>query len=932
MLDSLRGASPTAAMASRAQPLPASPLSFLDPPTVPGNLGRLGPYRVVAELGRGGMAVVYQARHATLNRVVALKMILAADATSAAVQRFRNEAEAVVTLDHPHIVPIYEVDEHQGRPYFSMKLIKGGSLAQALHGNRLGQREAVDIMAKVARAVHYAHQRGILHRDLKPSNILLDTDCQPYVADFGVAKRTETDSALTQSGVVLGTPSYMAPEQAAGRTGAVTTLADVYGLGAVLYEVVTRRPPFRGETVLETIRQVQEKDPARPSDIDPRVDRDVETICLKCLQKDPRRRYASAHDLAEDLDRYLAGKPIRARPVGAWERLGKWRRRHPAAAILGTLCLLLFLAGFGLVAWQWRRAEAEAEDARRHFQLARETVDRYLTAVSEDPQVKAGNVEPLRRQLLALARDYYEAFVRDHADDADLRAELGRAYGRLGIITSLLDAPPQSLPYFQQKQGVFERLCQDHPQEADYRRELADTYWHLGYGLHYAGQGQAAWDAFQQARRLWEELAEQYPDEPEYPARLIRTLNSLGRSYCIHGQTNEAEPIYQDGEAAYARWTQHHAAEARHQESYAWLRANQGSLFCQSGRLEAAPGPLKEAVALAQSLVDGHAKEPAYQDLLRHALTQLGQTYRLAGQPERAEAALRKAYAVAARLAQEHPAGAEYRAAVAETLQQLAQVLCDGGNRPTEAHAAFREALAIHEKLMDEYPDSKPFYWMFWGSWCDFLDDLQESGQLEAALEQTNKVIRRWEGKTSRDQPGYPEQHVVPSCYGQRARTLLLMKRFAAARQDVERAIRMSNGEEQAGFQRLRDLTDAAALLEQGSLARAAAAVQTVAARTPKDGQLLYFCAVLFARCAAAAAQDSSAATPERISEIESYAVRALVLLRQAKAAGYFRLQRQRARLGNDLAFEPLRGRADFRRLLAELAEVSPTSKADGPH
>jgi serine/threonine-protein kinase len=249
-----------------------------------------GDYELLDEIAHGGMGVVYCARQISLNRPVALKMIRAgAFASVEDIQRFHAEAEAAAALDHPHIVPIYEVGEHEDQRFFSMKLIEGGSFAGRIASLKSRPRDAAALMATVARAVRHAHQRGILHRDLKPSNILIDPEGQPHVTDFGLAKRVDSDSGLTLSGAVVGTPSYMSPEQAAGRTRSITTASDVYGLGAVLYHLMTGAAPFHADSVMGTLRQVIERDPARPRTLDPTVNRDLETIALKCLDKDPAR-------------------------------------------------------------------------------------------------------------------------------------------------------------------------------------------------------------------------------------------------------------------------------------------------------------------------------------------------------------------------------------------------------------------------------------------------------------------------------------------------------------------------------------------------------------------------------------------------------------------------------------------------------------------
>lgn len=304
-----------------------------------------GEYELLAEIARGGMGVVYRARQVRLNRVVALKMILAGQfAGQADVQRFHTEAEAAAQLDHPCIVPIYEVGEHEGHHFFTMGFVDGGSLASRLLQGPLSLREAALLLRQIAEAVQYAHERGVIHRDLKPANILLDRAGQPRISDFGLAKNIDHDSGLTASGQVMGTPSYMPPEQAAGLTNKIGSAADVYSLGAILYEMLVGRPPFRAATLLETLEQVRSQEPVAPSRLQPGLHRDLETICLKCLQKESAKRYESAAALADDLARFLRGEPIAARPVSQVERVWRWAKRKPALAGLMASVAVLIVA------------------------------------------------------------------------------------------------------------------------------------------------------------------------------------------------------------------------------------------------------------------------------------------------------------------------------------------------------------------------------------------------------------------------------------------------------------------------------------------------------------------------------------------------------------------------------------------------------------
>ena len=316
------------------------------------NFRELGDYELLEEIGRGAQGVVYRARQKSLNRVVALKIIGVGHwATKAHVKRFRLEAEAAARLDHPFIVPIHEIGESNGSCYFSMQLVEGGQLDQVVKREPMPSRPAAELIAKLARTVDYAHQRGILHRDIKPGNILLDAKGDPHLTDFGLARLLETESTVTRTTEALGTPSYMAPEQARGGNAQLSSATDVYGLGAVLYQLLTGHPPFVGETTYETIRLVLDTDPRQPRLLNPKVDRDLSTICLKCLEKDPKQRYASALGLAEDLEHWLRHEPTQARRAGILIRGNKWIRRKPLAAAL----IVSLVALAAVISWNiWK--------------------------------------------------------------------------------------------------------------------------------------------------------------------------------------------------------------------------------------------------------------------------------------------------------------------------------------------------------------------------------------------------------------------------------------------------------------------------------------------------------------------------------------------------------------------------------------------------
>ena len=325
---------------------------------------RFGDYELLEEIARGGMGIVFKARQTSLNRLVALKMILSRQlAGDEEVKRFKSEAEAAAKLDHPGIVPIFEIGEHEGQHYFSMGFVEGKSLQDELRDGPVSPREAAEVCHQVAEAIAFAHGQGVIHRDLKPGNILISRELGPKLTDFGLAKLSDTDHNLTATGQILGTPAYMPPEQARGDAQAIGPLSDIYSLGAVLYCLLTGRPPFQAADPIDTLRQVIEQEPVSPRVINREVPKDLETVCLKCLEKDPRHRYQSAREVENELGRFRHGQPIKAHPLTSVERTCRWCRRHKGIAILISSLAVAIIAGLASTSywvWWYRNAEGEA--------------------------------------------------------------------------------------------------------------------------------------------------------------------------------------------------------------------------------------------------------------------------------------------------------------------------------------------------------------------------------------------------------------------------------------------------------------------------------------------------------------------------------------------------------------------------------------------
>ena len=509
-------------------------------PEIPG-------FEILSELGRGGMGVVYRARQVSANRLVALKVVRSevlekVDSTTRAnaLERFRTETNAAASLQHDNIIAVYEVGEvpakNQMRAplrYYAMRFVRGMSLMELLRDGPLENRRAAVYMVQIARALQSAHDQGILHRDMKPHNVMVEqaTD-RPLVADFGLAKFIHSDNSITYAGQIMGTPSYMSPEQAQDAS-LVTAAADQYSLGATLYHLLTGHPPFAAPSVQETFRQILEKPPVRLRESNPAVDRDLETICMKAIEKEPSKRYASCQDFGADLQRYLDGIPIVARPIRPAERIWRWCRRNRALAGLIAAVTLLSLSTLGATLVGYRNTAAALAISESRLNQALAVVDDLFTRVSEDELLDEPGMQGLRKELLEKALEHYESFLRQKnqrsaPSDTRILDEVAKSNFRYGMIQKLLGKFDTAQDALFEARSIQEQLVKRSPQRFDRLEALTDTLNAIGTLASQQEDFPAALDAFEKSHEHRVELAAQKPLELKYQRLAANTLMNIG--------------------------------------------------------------------------------------------------------------------------------------------------------------------------------------------------------------------------------------------------------------------------------------------------------------------------------------------------------------------------------------------------------------------
>jgi serine/threonine-protein kinase len=671
-----------------------------------------GNYELLDEIGRGGMGVVYRARQLAADRLVALKVVrrdylqsLARDTQASALERFHHEVQATARLEHESIVSVYEVGDVDGEPFYSMRYVEGTSLAEILRDGPIPNKQAAAYLAEVTRAVTQAHQQGILHRDLKPQNILIDahTD-RPLVADFGLAKLLSSKEDLTQSGDVMGSPPYMSPEQARD-SSKVTAQTDVYALGATLYHVLTGRPPFHAATALETMLQVTDEEPVPPRQLNPAIERDLETICLKCLEKEPARRYESADALAKEFRRYLDDEPIMARPVGTVGRAVRWCRRNPMIATLiastATFLVLALVATFvGYI-----RTTAALQVAETSLQHARETVDSFCTNVSEHTLLNQPGMQPLRRELLEQALQYYERFVAERADDPSIQDELALTHFRIGRISEQIDAPQKALAAYQRALTLQERLVAARPADRELLEALGDTYTASGRIFLNQRRWQEAANAHSKAADIRQRLASAAPHHTEFQRKLANSFMNLGVVEKERGHLGEAQQQFLRAQSRRRKILARDPEDTKVRRDLAmgcYNLANLNLLFDPPDK-QTAQTNLQEAVELFSQVLRADPQDLMNQYYLAVCYRLLGDLKSDAGEGKAAAELYQEALTRMDELARDNPAVPEYRAAVARLSMNVGLLCSDRGDVPA-AIDAISQALRLLEELVRQYP------------------------------------------------------------------------------------------------------------------------------------------------------------------------------------------------------------------------------------
>ncbi len=896
---------------------------------------RVGPYEIHRQVGSGGMGSVYlAARVGEFEQQVAIKLMRAGLATDELVQRFRTERQVLAGLNHPHIGRLLDGGTTEdGLPYFVMEYIEGVPLDRYCSDHRLDAHGRARLLLKVCEAVAYAHGCTVVHRDLKPGNVLVTTDGAPKVVDFGLAKRLEDgQEGQTASGMILGTPGYMAPEQAAGRPGEIGPLADVWALGAILYELLTGRPPFRADSPLDTIMQVLKEEPVPPSRLHPKLPRDLETITLKCLQKEPRKRYASVEALADDLRRFLDGVPIQARPVGRGERLWRWCRRNPRVAGLLALLVVVIAGSFAAVTSLWLHAQTQRDRAERNFNRVFDAVQESLIRVSDSKELKAPELLAFRKRLLEAARRQFQQFVAELGDDPRARQQLARARLRVGQIHHAMGDRAAAVAEMRQGIELTERLVAEQPRDRAARSLLALGYEWLGV---VQPNGTEAAAAFRRSLELREALTADSPERAgTYRSQLAFNYYNAGHHL---GSRRADEAMVWLGKARAIREEQARGEPGRAiLDHLATIHLLIGAIQARTDRPKEAEASCRRAIEVYERLIRAEPDDGAHRVALADAYQELHLAQGVARKHREGLASLHRACAVLEEfLAREPALGTNllpYQRALARTTYNLALEHAAHTPQSADADRMFEKTRVLCGKLLAVRPaDVELLSWH--GISCynlgvkklfnpDAMLRLHQEAQ--TSLEQVARLQPRNLDNHSELGEVLHSVGSLLAARDQRAEAVKLLRRA------VEHQRRAHDGDGKKGTFTARLVRHQRILgnvLRDLKRPAEAAGVALERARLC-TGNARELCEVAhdLAACVTVIGDAAGSLAEAQQAERQRCADLAIEQLRSAVAAGY----RDARRLQEDEVFDPLRDRADFRELLRQV-EARAKAKSSRP-